>query len=108
MIMKNLPQKSVGADSTLQPKFRFGTPREACVYGRFSHTKLYDYINEGKVDAYKRDKSTLIDLDSTACMRRCRRSSRRTSRRSSPNPLRGSTCRREMAAAGQRDGRAGS
>lgn len=64
MIMKNLPQKSVGADSTLQPKFRFGTPREACVYGRFSHTKLYDYINEGKVDAYKRDKSTLIDLDS--------------------------------------------
>ena len=27
------------------------TVREACVYGRFGHTKCYDYINEGKIIA---------------------------------------------------------
>ena len=46
------------------PKLRLGTVREACAYGRFSHTKCYDYINEGKIDAYKRDKRTMVDLDS--------------------------------------------
>jgi hypothetical protein len=45
-------------------QLRLGTPKEACSYGKFCHTKLYDYINEGKVDAYKRGKSTLVDLDS--------------------------------------------
>ena len=58
---KPLPPR---ADGTTAPKYRLATPREACSYGRFSHTKLYDYINERKVDAYKRDKHTMIDLDS--------------------------------------------
>jgi hypothetical protein len=63
---KPRPEKSLPprADGTTAPPFRLGTPREACSYGRFSHTKLYDYINEGKVDAYKRGKRTLTDLDS--------------------------------------------
>jgi hypothetical protein len=58
---KSLPPRAGG---TTVPPFRLGTPREACTYGRFSHTTLYDFINEGKVDAYKRGKSTLVDLDS--------------------------------------------
>jgi hypothetical protein len=68
MIKKKLPSSEKPLppreDGTMRPKFRLGTPREACSYGRFSHTKLYDYINEGLIDAYKRDKRTLIDLDS--------------------------------------------
>jgi hypothetical protein len=51
-------------DGTSMSNHRLGTPREACCYGRFSHTKLYDYVNEGLVDAYKRGKRTMIDLDS--------------------------------------------
>lgn len=66
MIRKNpknnpLPAR---ADGSSQPPKRLAPPREACTYGHFSHTKLYDYINEGRVHAYKRDKRTLIDLDS--------------------------------------------
>jgi len=58
---KSLPLR---ANGTTAPTHRLATPREACSYGRFSHTKLYDYINEGRIDAYKRDKRTMIDLDS--------------------------------------------
>jgi excisionase family DNA binding protein len=44
---------------------RLATVREACAYGRFSRTKLYDYINEGKIVAYRRGRRrTFIDLDS--------------------------------------------
>ncbi|MGY3344851.1 MULTISPECIES: helix-turn-helix domain-containing protein [unclassified Bradyrhizobium] len=66
MIKKNASPKPFPprADGTSAPALRLATPREACAYGHFSHTKLYDYINEGKVDAYKRDRSTMIDLDS--------------------------------------------
>jgi hypothetical protein len=58
---KPLPARE---DGTSRPAMRLATVREACQYGRFSHTKCYDYINEGKIDAYKRDRQTLVDLDS--------------------------------------------
>jgi excisionase family DNA binding protein len=51
-------------DGTSAPTVRLATVREACVYGRFGHTKCYDYINEGKIIAYKRGRRTMIDLDS--------------------------------------------
>lgn len=58
---KPLPTRQ---DGTAAPPLRLVTVREACAYGRFSHTKAYDYINEGRIDAYRRDKRTFIDLDS--------------------------------------------
>jgi hypothetical protein len=66
MIAKNpsnkpLPQRR---DGTSAPPLRLATVREACGYGRFSHTKCYDYIRDGRIDAYKRDSRTFIDLDS--------------------------------------------
>jgi hypothetical protein len=66
MIKKNpttkpLPQRN---DGSTAPPQRLGTVREACTYGRFSHTKCYDYIAHGRIDAYKRDSRTFIDLDS--------------------------------------------
>jgi hypothetical protein len=66
MIKKNpsnkpLPQRDDGSSA---PPMRLGTVREACTYGRFSHTKCYDYIREERIDAYKRDSRTFIDLDS--------------------------------------------
>jgi hypothetical protein len=63
---KPRPEKSLAPrnDGTTAPKLRLGTVREACAYGRFSHTKCYDYINEGRIDAYKRDRRTMVDLDS--------------------------------------------
>jgi hypothetical protein len=66
MITKNQTTKLLPArpDGTSEPPMRLATPREACAYGRFSHTKLYEYINQGKVDAYKRDTRTFINLDS--------------------------------------------
>jgi hypothetical protein len=70
MIKKNpstkpLPQRDDGSSA---PPMRLATVREACAYGRFSHTKAYDYIAEGRIDAYKRDSRTLIDLDSIDAM----------------------------------------
>jgi hypothetical protein len=59
--IKPLPQRDDGSSA---PPMRLGTPREACAYGRLSHTKLYDRINAGDIDAYKRDSRTFIDLDS--------------------------------------------
>jgi hypothetical protein len=59
--MKPLPPRE---DGTSAPPIRLATVREACAYGRFSHTKCYDYINAGKIIAYKRGHSTMIDLDS--------------------------------------------
>jgi excisionase family DNA binding protein len=66
MIKKNPSNKPlpVRADGTSSPAMRLATVREACAYGRFGHTKCYDYINEGKITAYKRGKRTMIDLDS--------------------------------------------
>jgi hypothetical protein len=58
---KQLPQRN---DGSTAPPQRLGTVREACTYGRFSHTKCYDYIADGRIDAYKRDSRTFIDLDS--------------------------------------------
>jgi hypothetical protein len=52
------------AEGTSAPAMLLATVREACVYGRFGHTKCYDYINEGKIIAYKRGRRTMIDLDS--------------------------------------------
>ena len=43
---------------------RLATVREACAYGRFGHTKCYEYINDGSIIAYKRGARTFIDLDS--------------------------------------------
>jgi hypothetical protein len=66
MISKNPSNKPLPArpDGTVEPLLRLGTPREACLYGHFGHTKLYDYINAGQVDAYKRGRRTMIDLNS--------------------------------------------
>jgi hypothetical protein len=47
---------------------RLAPVKEACRYGRFSHTKLYTLINASRVKAYKFDKRTLIDLDSIDAM----------------------------------------
>jgi hypothetical protein len=58
---KPLPSRE---DGTSAPAMRLATVREACEYGRFGHTKCYDYINTGKIIAYKRDGRTLVDLDS--------------------------------------------
>ena len=58
---KPLPPRQ---DGTSEPPLRLATVREACTYGRFSHTKAYDYINAGLIDAYRRGPRTLIDLDS--------------------------------------------
>jgi excisionase family DNA binding protein len=66
MIKKNPSNKSLPprADGTMAPAMRLATVREACVYGRFGHTKCYDYINQGEIIAYKRGRRTMIDLDS--------------------------------------------
>lgn len=70
MIKKNpsakpLPQRD---DGTTAPPMRLGTVREACAYGRFSHTKCYDFINTGRIDAFKRDNRTFIDFNSIDAM----------------------------------------
>jgi hypothetical protein len=66
MIKKNPSNKPLPprADGTTAPAMRLATVREACSYGRFGHTKLYDYINTGKIVAYKRGRRTMVDLDS--------------------------------------------
>jgi hypothetical protein len=63
---KDTAEKSVPrpTSSATLARLRLGSVKEACLYGHISHTKLYDFIHEGKVDAYKRDRNTLIDLDS--------------------------------------------
>jgi len=70
MIKKNASNKPLPprADGTSTPPMRLATVREACAYGRFGHTKCYDYINEGKIIAYKRGRQTMIDLDSVDAM----------------------------------------
>jgi hypothetical protein len=72
MIKKNPPTVTkplpTRADGSSAPPLRLGTPREACTYGRFSHTKLYDYIKQERITAYKRDSRTFIDLDSIDAM----------------------------------------
>jgi hypothetical protein len=70
MIRKNPAAKPLPtrADGSSAPPQRLGTPREACAYGRFSHTKLYDYIKQGRINAYKRDKRTFVDFDSIDAM----------------------------------------
>jgi hypothetical protein len=62
---KPLPQRNDGSSA---PPRRLGTVREACLYGRFSHTKCYDYINAGLIDAFKRASRTFVDLDSIDAM----------------------------------------
>ena len=62
---KPLPTRDDGSSG---PPRRLATVREACAYGRFSHTKCYDYINKGKIVAFKRESRTLIDLDSIDAM----------------------------------------
>jgi hypothetical protein len=57
------------ADGTSTPKQRLGTVREACEYGRFSHTKCYEFIGRGDIDAYKFEGRTFIDFDSIDRMR---------------------------------------
>ena len=54
--IKLLPSRDDGSSA---PPRRLGTVREACTYGRFSHTKCYDCIREGRIIAFKRDGRTL-------------------------------------------------
>ena len=63
--IKLLPSRDDGSSA---PPRRLGTVREACTYGRFSHTKCYDYIREGRIIAFKLDCRSLIDLDSIDAM----------------------------------------
>jgi hypothetical protein len=44
------------------------TIKEACRYGRFSHTKCYELINDKRIKAYKFDTRALVDLDSIDAM----------------------------------------
>jgi hypothetical protein len=62
---KPLPQRN---DGSTAPPMRLASVREACTYGRFSHSKCYDYIAQGRIDAYKRDNRTFINLDSIDAM----------------------------------------
>jgi hypothetical protein len=66
VIPKNPSNKPLPArkDGTTAPAVRLATVREACTYGRFGHTKCYDFINQGKIVAYKRGRRTMVDLDS--------------------------------------------
>ena len=66
MLKKNASSKPFPArpDGTTAPLLRLGTVREACAYGRFCHAKLYDYLADGHITAYKRGNQTFIDLDS--------------------------------------------
>ena len=66
MIKKNPSNKPfpLREDGTSAPTMRLATVRDACEYGRFGHTKCYDYINQGKIIAYKRGRRTVICLDS--------------------------------------------
>jgi hypothetical protein len=70
MIKKNGSNKSLPPrnDGSSAPPMRLATVREACDYGRFSHTKCYDYINQGRITAYKRDSRTFIDPDTIDTM----------------------------------------
>jgi hypothetical protein len=70
MIKKNPAAKPLPtrADGSSAPPQRLGTVREACAYGRFSHTKCYDYIKQKRIIAYKRDSRTFIDFDSIDAM----------------------------------------
>jgi len=68
MIIKIASKKPPQHAVTAAPGLRLATVKEACAYGKFSHTKLYDFINDGRVVAYKRDGRTLIDLDSIDAM----------------------------------------
>lgn len=70
MIKKNVSPKPLPPrlDGSTAPPRRLATVRETMAYGRFSHTKCYDYINEGRITAYKRDGRTFIDLDTVDAM----------------------------------------
>jgi hypothetical protein len=70
MIKKNPSAKPlpIRSDGSSAPPMRLGTVREACAYGRFSHTKCYDFINTGRIDAFKRDNRTFIDFNSIDAM----------------------------------------
>ena len=48
-----------------QPEPRRLAPlKEACRYGHFGKTLIYDLINAGTIKAYKRNRQTMVDLDS--------------------------------------------
>ncbi len=47
---------------------RLAKVKEACAYGKFSHTKCYGLINAEKIRAFKFGKQTLVDLDSIDAM----------------------------------------
>ncbi len=49
---------------------RLVSVKEACRYGRFSHTTLYRLINAGKINAYKEGSRTKVDLDSVDAYKR--------------------------------------
>lgn len=42
--------------------------REACVYARMSRSKMYQKIKDETIHAYRRDGSTMIDLNSIDAM----------------------------------------
>lgn len=47
---------------------RLATVKEAMVYAKMGHTKLYEKIKGGAINAYKREGRTLICLDSVDAM----------------------------------------
>jgi len=61
MIKKNPPKNPLPRK---EGALRLGTVRQACDYAPCCHTSLYEFINAGLVDAYKRGARTMIDLDS--------------------------------------------
>ncbi len=72
--MSDQSSTTSSAASPLQAARGNATPRrlasikEACEYGKFGHSKLYNLINEARVKAYKFGPRTLVDLDSIDAM----------------------------------------
>jgi len=50
--------------ATMTKGKRLATVKEACAYAKMGMTRLYARVNAGDIKAYKRDRRTLIDLDS--------------------------------------------
>jgi len=70
---KTLPPLPPRADGSTTPLRRWGTVQQACAYIPCSHTKLYELLNEGAIDAFKDPTRpggpTYVDLDSIDAMK---------------------------------------
>jgi hypothetical protein len=49
---------------------RLATVKEACAYAKMGKSKLYERMRDGDIVGYRRQKTTLVDLDSIDAMHR--------------------------------------